>query len=91
MENQKDKYRWSKKLSFSLGGMALTVLFGSYLASVMADDAIEIGNSGEGALLALMSMISLPAAVLSLGVVAWILLFKVPTEKTARWMKKENI
>lgn len=27
MENQKDKYKWSKNLSFSLGGMALAIFF----------------------------------------------------------------
>jgi hypothetical protein len=91
MKNHKDKYRWSKKFSFLLVGMALAVLFGSYQASVMADEALEIGDSGKGALFALTSMVSLPAAVLGVGMVTWIFFFTVPTEKTARWMKKENI
>lgn len=69
MENQKDKYKWSNKLVFLLAGMALTILYGSYLTSVMADKALEIGDSGEAAILALMSMTSLPAAVLSVVVV----------------------
>ena len=79
------------KLIFTILGIALYMLFGSYLMSVMADEALEIGNTKEGSLFAFLSMVSIPAAILSVGVAILMLFFKVPTEKTANWMKKENI
>ncbi len=87
MQVQYAKYRWSKKFIFSLAGSALTVLIGSYLISGMADRAFEAGDTREGALLALMSMISLPAGLLCVAMSSWILLFKSPSESAPDWMK----
>jgi hypothetical protein len=71
--------------------MAFGVLYSSYLTSVMADQSLDAGKAGEAAILDIMSMIPLPIAIFSVAIAVWIVAFKVPTEKVANWMKKENV
>ncbi len=67
--------------------MPASILATSYLFSVWADEAIAIGNSGEGALLALISVTSLPVALFAITMVIWTLVFQMPTDNTPKWMR----
>lgn len=86
----RDSYKWSIAFKVLSSTMAAIVLLGSYFMSVLAEGAKDAGNINEATLMGLMSLITLPAALLIVVMVAWKLLFNVPTEKAPNWLKTKN-
>lgn len=86
-----DEFKWSLKFKLFLSTFAAIIIFGSYFMSVMADNANGAGNIEESEALGLMGIISLPAALLATAMVAWKLVFNVPTEKDPSWMQAKSV